>query len=97
MAQDFVTVRLMSYQFGWLIQKLKMEEDKLSLSFNTWLAYGVNQNHIENHNKSGIKNIYIFQFTDQIITVSRAARTVCDYIIIDSKIIIPQKWMTNTF
>lgn len=59
MVQDFVTVRLMSYQFGWLIQKLKMEEDKLSLSFNTWLAYGVNQNHIENHNKSGIKNIYI--------------------------------------
>lgn len=31
MVQDFVTVRLMSYQFGWLIQKLNMEEDKLSL------------------------------------------------------------------
>lgn len=82
----------MAYQFGWLIQKLNMEEKGINSYFIPSHLMSI-WNHIETHNKSG--NKYIFQY-NEIITVSRAARTVCGYIIINSKIIIPQK-MTNTF
>lgn len=80
----------------WLVNTKKRNMEEIGINSYFILSQLMSiWNHIKTHNKSR-RNKYIFRYTDEITTVSRAARTVCGYIIIDSKIIIPQK-MTNTF